>query len=249
MPITIGPGISVGPGITMQSFVPVGSAVFSSASAKYLTAPANAGFNFGTDNFTLELWVYPTNLAAGTGDVLVLENGSAYMIIGQGNTDGRVRANWNDTPTTGSPFNSITSASGTLAQNSWQHICTMRSGTSYSLFINGVCRASATSAGIGTAQMGSSALPWTIGSDSGSNRFNGNISNIRIVKGSLVYAFGTTVGTTYFTPPTTNLTAITNTQLLLNTPNDENFLKDSSTNNLTIVNTGSVVSSPLNPFI
>ena len=248
MPITIGPGISVGPGITMQSFVPVGSAVFSSASAKYLTAPANAGFNFGTDNFTLELWVYPTNLANGTGDLLVLENGSAYMIIGQANSDGRVRANWNDTPTTGSPFNSITSASGTLAQNSWQHICTMRSGTSYSLFINGVCRASTTGAGIGTAQMGSSALPWTIGSDSGGNRFNGNISNLRIVNGSLVYTFGTTVGTTYFTPPTTNLTAITNTQLLLNTATAGTYITDSSANNATVTVTGTPVWSASNPF-
>lgn len=62
------------------------------------------------------------------------------------------------------------------------------------------------------------------------------------------------------TPPTsaltntqsagTNISAITTgqTQLLLNTTNDANFLKDSSDNNFTVTNNGSVTSSALNPF-
>ena len=246
MAIVIGPGISIGGGISITSFPPAGSIQFSSASAQYLTVPANAGFNFGTGNFTIEFWAYPTNIASGTGDILVLTNGSAYMIVGQTNSDGRIRINWNNTPTTGSPFNSVSSSAGTFVQNTWQHICTMRSGNTYSLFINGVCRASAS--GVSAAQMGSSALPWYIAADAGGNRFNGYLSNFRIVNGSLNYTYGTTVGTTYFTPPTSPLTAITNTQLLLNTATSGTYITDSSVNNATLTVTGTPVWSASNPF-
>jgi hypothetical protein len=67
------------------------------------------------------------------------------------------------------------------------------------------------------------------------------MTNLRVVIGTGVYT-----GT--FTPPTQPLTAITGTQLLLKTSNDANFLKDSSTNNFTITNTGSVTSQSLSPF-
>lgn len=222
-----------------------GSLAFSSATSQSLTVPANAGFNFGTSNFTIEFWAYPTNLASGNGDMLVMQNGSAYMIVGQANTDGRIRVNWNNTPTTGSPFNSFSSTIGTFAQNTWQHICTMRNGNSYSLFINGVCRG--TVSGVSSAQMGSSALPWNIAQDQGGNRFNGNFTNLRIVKGSLVYTYGTTVGTTYFTPPTSYLTAISGTQLLMYM-SDSDYLVDSSSNNLTATKTGTPTVSGLTPF-
>jgi hypothetical protein len=53
---------------------------------------------------------------------------------------------------------------------------------------------------------------------------------------------------TSITVPSSPLSAIAGTQLLLNTTNDANFLKDSSTNNITITNIGGVVSSALNPF-
>jgi hypothetical protein len=68
----------------------------------------------------------------------------------------------------------------------------------------------------------------------------GRISNLRIVKGTPVYTIPFT--------PAGPLTAITNTQLLLNITNDANFLKDSSTNNFTVTNNGSVTSSALSPF-
>jgi hypothetical protein len=68
------------------------------------------------------------------------------------------------------------------------------------------------------------------------------MSNFRIIKGTALYT-GSTI-----TVPTTPLSAVNNTQLLLNTTNDANFLKDGSTNNFTITNNGSVTSTSLNPF-
>jgi hypothetical protein len=68
------------------------------------------------------------------------------------------------------------------------------------------------------------------------------MSNFRIVSGTALYT-GSTI-----TVPTAPLSAISGTQLLLTTTNDANFLKDSSTNNFTVTNNGSVTSSSLNPF-
>jgi hypothetical protein len=87
----------------------------------------------------------------------------------------------------------------------------------------------------------------------GSGNGSGNLSNLRVVRGVAVY-------TGAFTPPTapltdtqsagTNISAITagQTQLLLNTTNDANFLVDRSSYTLTVTNSNGVTSSSLNPF-
>jgi hypothetical protein len=64
------------------------------------------------------------------------------------------------------------------------------------------------------------------------------------VSGSTVYDPTQTT----ITVPVAPLTAIANTQLLLNTTYDANFLKDSSTNNFTMLNNGDVPSSNFTPF-
>jgi hypothetical protein len=112
-------------------------------------------------------------------------------------------------------------------------------GSSGTLFINGVVEATFTDAG-GTVADGN---PFYIGQYQGQGQPTpqGYISNFRVVKGVAVY-------TSAFTPPTSPLTAISGTQLLLNTTNDANFLKDSSTNNFTVTNNGSVTSSSTAPF-
>jgi hypothetical protein len=80
---------------------------------------------------------------------------------------------------------------------------------------------------------------------------SGNLSNVRVVRGYSVY-------TARFTPPTsalaltqssgTNISAITagQTQLLL--PLNATPFTDSSTNAITVTNTGTVTSSALDPF-
>jgi hypothetical protein len=222
-----------------------GSVAFTTASAMYLTVSANPVLNFGLGDFTIEGWYYCLNINDGIQDMIVMENGSAYIIIGI-TPNGAMRVHYNDTPTTGGPFNRILMPTGTAPEKTWAHFCVMRNGTTYSYFQNGVCKGSIS--GVGAAQMGSSFLPWYIGSDAGGNRFGGNLTNIRIVNGSLVYNYGTVVGTTYFATPTDPLAVVTQTQLLMNTIPGDNYLLDSSINNLTITNTGGVTQSFLTPF-
>jgi hypothetical protein len=112
--------------------------------------------------------------------------------------------------------------------------------------VNGVNNGSATI----TSKVGDGTKINTIGSGDapGNDRFNGFISNVRYVKGTAVY-------TSNFTPPTSRLTAVAGTTLLLNTTYDAKYLKDNSINGVTITNyngvsttTGLATSSPLNPF-
>jgi hypothetical protein len=69
---------------------------------------------------------------------------------------------------------------------------------------------------------------------------NGYISNVRLVNGTCLYTGGTT-----FTPPTTPLTAITNTSLLTC---QSNRFRDNSSNNFAITRNGDVRVTPWSPF-
>jgi hypothetical protein len=87
----------------------------------------------------------------------------------------------------------------------------VKNGTTLTLYQNGVSVASATQ----TATITDGGKALLIGYHAGQATgyyFNGYISNARVVKGTAVY-------TAAFTPPTTPLTAITNTSLLLNFTN------------------------------
>jgi hypothetical protein len=120
----------------------------------------------------------------------------------------------------------------------WNHIAVTRSGSALTLWLNGV------SVGTGSsASWTGSNLPISIGrslnySNATPYYMNGYISNFRVVKGSPVY-------TSAFTPPTTPLTAITNTQLL--TCQSNRYI-DNSTNNFAITVNGTPSVQRFNPF-
>jgi hypothetical protein len=86
----------------------------------------------------------------------------------------------------------------------------VRNGTTLTLYVNGV---SGASANISTTAFSTSANPFGIGAnfETGSVGFpfKGYMAGLRLVKGTAVY-------TSAFAPPTTPLTAVTNTSLLCN---------------------------------
>ena len=103
--------------------------------------------------------------------------------------------------------------------NVWNHFAIVRSGTTVTIYHNGTSVGTATLSGTVT---GASTTTITANGTGGVGSITGYMSNVRIVKGTAVY-------TSNFTPSTSPLTAITNTQLLMNSVSG-GYLVDSSTN-------------------
>jgi hypothetical protein len=200
----------------------------------YLTVPNNTALDFGSSDFTIEFWVY----RSGTGDFMPIEKtisgqyGSWYLQL-TGSTN--ILA-WycSSTGSSADMFNNVTV--GTIPLYSWTHVAIVRSGSTFTGYINGV----GTSLGTSSATIFNSSYVITLGAHNGSSSFylNGYISNARIVKGTAVY-------TSAFTPPTSPLTAIANTSLL--TCQSNRFI-DKSTNNFAITRIGDVSIYPNIPF-
>jgi len=176
-----------------------GSGYFDGSSA-YLSSP---NINLSTNNWTMECWIYP--------------NGSQSNLAGWGMDNGSganpkaIVYYYSGVFYFSTQNNSIISTIFPTA-NAWNHIAIVKTGTGaggITMYVNGV------SGGTTSGSDGLSTLtaPVTVGwVGEGTTYFNGYISNFRIVNGTAVY-------TSAFTPPTTPLTAITNTSLLLNYTN------------------------------
>jgi hypothetical protein len=199
-----------------------------------LTIPTNSAFTYGTGDFTIEMWLYIT---ANPGDYAYFyaqgPNTTASMSLYL--SGGKVNV-WNGS--------NIIVGSTSYSLNRWYHVALSRSGTSLKLFLNGVEDGSATnSSNITTGSTyGSTIGRWV---EIGDNRyFTGYISNARVVKGTALY-------TANFTPPTTPLTAITNTSLLTLQSrigeNNNRFVVDSAFNNI-ITRAGNVTQGTFSPF-
>ena len=215
---------------TQGSFSPYGSnwSNFFDGTGDYLEVADNAAFDFGTGDFTIEMWMFAQNLA------------SIPMLFHKGSSGSN---GWFcQTSTTTLYFGQLDSAryttwSVSLSNNTWYHIALTRVGSSLNVFINGVSQTAKTVSGADTSN--DNASPVYIGQIAGGAYFfQGYLSNYRIVKGTAVY-------TSNFTPSTTPLTAITNTSLLTC---QSNRFRDASTNNFTITRNGDVKVTNFAPF-
>jgi hypothetical protein len=231
---------------TQGTFAPYGSNwsnAFTASSGSYLSVPYSSAFNLNGD-FTVECWINPSQLptATSTGSPLyprIFSFGTynAANSIGlelNSNDPGRVNAFsiwYNGTQSY--------SANSLVAVGNWYHCAMVRSGTVITLYLNGtsILTITGASAAVNTSQAFYIASLHAFESTADAC-FKGNISNLRIVKGTAVY-------TAAFTPPTTPLTAISGTSLL--TCGDNRFVDD-STNNFTVTANGSPSVQRFSPF-
>jgi len=190
--------------------VNTGYSVNFSSQTDYLTVASNAVFAFA-GAFTVEGWFYwPTIPSAGSLLGTLTANGFNFY------TDGTTLG-----------LNSY--GSGNVcsvafpSRNTWHHIAMTRDASNNcTIWVDGASSAT------GTSAQSFVQAAWTIygGSNNGGS---GYISNHRVVKGTAVY-------TSAFTPSTTPLTAIANTQLLTCQGNQ---IVDASTNAFAITLGGS----------
>ena len=215
------------------------SAIFFDGSNDYLEIADSSDFDFGassgnTNDFTIELWFYAVSLS---GDrVFISRNDhdgtdSEWYVRNDDNAYNYYRGK--DTE--------ITTVNSVFETNKWQHLALVRNGTNVSVYVDGKRISSVTDAdsweeGTGDGTHGHKIIIGarnTGSAGSYAQKFSGYMDEIRIVKGTAVY-------TSDFTVPTSRLTAITNTKLLIHS----NQTYDSSDNNLHIEQVGNPLTSP-----
>lgn len=196
-------------------------------SGDYLSTPDNAAFDLASNSFTFECWVYPTTITSGNNNILA-QWGSGNAFIFRYVAAGR--------PQFSGAGTNVTGTTTAVIANQWNHLAITRSGTTVRLFVNGVM--DATTGTIGALTNGASQVTIGAYSDGTSEYVTGYISNLRLVNGTAIY-------TATFTPPTTPLTAITNTVLL--TCQSNRFI-DNSANNFAITKNGDTSVQKFSPF-
>lgn len=219
--------------VSVQPYVPFPAnwSNYFDGTGDYFNIADNAALDFGTGDFTIDLWFYAESVADA--------------VFAAGFSSGSPVSGWAASVYAGSASFTIAvsdtyvgvSNSATISANTWYHYAIVRSGNSFTLYINGVGGTAVTN----TSSINTQAAGLNIGRSTYTlnlRQFKGYISNLRIVKGTAVY-------TANFTPPTTPLTAIPNTSLL--TCQSSSFT-DFSPNNFTITVTGDVSARFYGPF-
>jgi hypothetical protein len=193
----------------------------------YLSTANNGALDFGSGDFTVECWFY--RIASSNADeALVFFSGSSSAYAGF-----RLASTYLLMSTNGSTW-LFADAVWSINNNSWNHLAVTRSGSTVRVFLNGSIVVTKTISG----SLYSSGTQYFVGlyQFSSTNYFYaGNLSSLRILKGTAQY-------TATFTPPTSPLTAITNTSLLLNFTN-ASIIDSTSKNDLETVGDAQISTS------
>jgi hypothetical protein len=189
-----------------HTVTPVGNAQISTAQSKFggasmaflgfgsdrATISDDVALQYGTDNFTIEMWVYITSFGNGFTPIVKWNGISSsgrlgiYIDSSQISTDTTFFVTLN--------YTVVQNISNSL--NTWYHIALVRSGTSLYIFRNGTLHRQAA---ISSSQSFTTSGNVTLGSyPNAFSTGNGYIDDLRITKGVARY-------TANFTPPTAQL--------------------------------------------
>jgi hypothetical protein len=187
-----------------------GSSAYFDGTGDYLTASHPSSFNFGSSDFTAEVWFnVPTGAPSGTEPFIVTAagqgtNGTDFQGIWFGLYQGQYyfiassnQSSWD-----------INIGAGTPSTNTWTHFCVVRSGNTFTLYANGVSIGTTTNSGTLTNSNNLVA----IGGRTRNNQYSiGYLDDVRI---SNIARY-----TSNFTPPTSPFDNDSNTLLLLHMDN------------------------------
>lgn len=200
--------------------------------SSYASMPYNAGFVVGTNNFTIEAWVYCT-ATTGTQDIFNVNNiGASYSSVRLVHVGGAIyflcasgSATWIN----------ASNVAGAVTTNTWIHFAGVRNGSTFTLYQNGRSILTYTSA-VSLHNASGGAAIGGMYNQANTGAFIGYVSNCRFINGTALY-------TTNFTPPSSPLTSVTNTQILV-----LNNFTDTGPNSLTVTRTGTTFVSQHGPY-
>ncbi len=216
-----------------------GGSALSSGSQRALSVTPSANFAYGLGDFTVEMWVRPTDynswrlLWAQTGSY----NSRAYwyFLFYLDRFSGQLAIQMN-------PFYTLHPTA--VALNVWSHVAVVRRSNIVTLYVNGV----GASSFFGNSNLTDQTVRPTIGNYSilyqaSGQDYQGYLTNVRVAK-SAIYSANFTPSRTPFTRTSQGAT---NVQLLLNHRTSGTLATDSSANNLSVLNTN-VAFSTLSPY-
>lgn len=156
-----------------------GSSAYFDGANDYLSVASSEDFNFGSLNFTIELWVNRVGLGTGDRFLVSRNNGSDFLFRWEAANILQFYIN----------SNLILSNSFAFDVDTWYHFAVVRSGNNFILFVNGVSVATATT----SITMNNSGQPVLVGGYTAGDYFNGYIDDLRITKGIARYTANFTV--------------------------------------------------------
>jgi hypothetical protein len=160
-----------------------------------VTAADSADWDFGTGDFTIEAWIRfndNTNNQAIISHGDLSTTGFYFEILGGGAGPERSFILGGSSGSGAATFNNAT----------WYHVAFIRSGTTVTLYLDGVSKATATNSSNISGATGSLFLGALTDS---SRHFNGWIDEVRVVKGRAIWTAG-------FTPPTSAYSDVCSTR-------------------------------------
>ena len=221
-----------------------GSALFFDGAGDLLSAPTDPSFEFGTGDFTVELWANINSLTAGNHQRAV------FAVLGNGGVGGSnpIYKGWSLQYVPGTLIfgrydgtSYAANFSTTFSLNTWYHIAVSRSGTSIRAFVNGTQVGSTLTDNVSYNKVNNDDFRvgyMQTGSGGNSHDFyHGYIDDLRITKGVARY-------TSNFTIPTSEASStdpyFSNTKLLLNGngTNGSTTFTDSSNSSHTVTASG-----------
>lgn len=215
---------------TQGSLSPYGSrwSNYFDGNGDYLSISNTSALDLPGD-FTIEFWWNPSSLS-GTQSLVGKWTFNQFAWLVQATSSNIILQTASGTGVT------TISNAWSPSIGRWYHIAFTRSGTDVRAFVNG--------SQVGTTQTSSRTCSSTATFGIGANMdgpqeySTGYISDLRVVKGTVVY-------TANFTPPIAPLTAISGTSLLTC---QSNRFRDASTNNFAITANGNTSVSPFSPY-
>ena len=186
--------------ISTAAFKSGGSSIIFDGTSDYLKTANSTNFDFGTGNFTIEMWVRPGPIATN-GQKHIFGKRSTNAVFGwmlSFLTYSTATANYSVAlyvTVNGSTWGITYAPATRIAINVWSHLAYVRFGNEYSVYINGVKNVAATLAGTPF----NNTAAFTLGAnaeltDPLADAYVGYMDGVRVTKGIARY-------TTNFIPP------------------------------------------------
>ena len=181
-----------------------GSVSFDGTDDALIIADHGDTFDFSKNDFTVECWIYPRG-GGNSSFGGIWSKGQSYQLWWKEDTE-RIEVFASSDGSNYDILNGVNSGDDSVPANQWSHIAHTREGDTFRIFVNGILLNSATSSSTILANTNAARIS-DYDPDTGKYELDGEISNLRVLKGTALY-------TADFTPPTHALEVINDTIIL-----------------------------------